>query len=80
MLFFADSAEMARSQAMLIGSATTVLVATLLAIIALDSPYREGVSSIQPVAMERSLALLAEAREALGDDTPLPCDERGTAS
>ena len=32
MLFFADSAELARSQAMLIGSATTVLVATLLAI------------------------------------------------
>jgi len=80
MLFFADSAEMARSQAMLIGSATTVIVATLLAIIALDSPYREGVSSLQPVAMERSLTLLAEARDALGDDSPLPCDDRGVAS
>src|SRR5262245_65773158 len=32
MLFFADSAERALSQAMLIGSATTVLVATLLVI------------------------------------------------
>ena len=80
MLFFADSAEMARSQAMLIGSATTVIVATLLAIIALDSPYREGVSSLQPVAMERSLILLAESRDALGDDSPLPCDDRGAAS
>ena len=80
MLFFADSAEMARSQAMLIGSATTVIVATLLAIIALDSPYREGVSSLQPVAMERSLTLLGEARDALGDDAPLPCDDRGVAS
>ena len=80
MLFFADSAEMARSQAMLIGSATTVIVATLLAIIALDSPYRSGVSSLEPVAMERSLILLAEARDALGDDAPLPCDDRGAAS
>ncbi len=80
MLFFADSAEMARSQAMLIGSATTVIVATLLAIITLDSPYREGVSSLQPVAMERSLILLTEARDALGDDAPLPCDDRGLAS
>jgi hypothetical protein len=79
MLFFADSAEMARSQAMLIGSATTVLVATLLAIIALDSPYRSGVSSIQPAAMERSLETLDDARTALGDDSPLPCDERGAA-
>lgn len=80
MLFFADSAEMARSQAMLIGSATTVLVATLLVINALDQPYREGLSSIKPVAMERSLTLIAEAREVLGDNAPLPCDERGTAS
>ncbi len=80
MLFFADSAEMARSQAMLIGSATTVIVATLLAIIALDSPYRSGVSSIEPVAMERSLILLREARTALSDDAPLPCDELGVAS
>jgi Protein of unknown function (DUF4239) len=80
MLFFADSAEMARSQAMLIGSATTVLVATMLVIFALDNPYREGPSSIKPVAMERSLTLLGEARTALGIDTTLPCDERGTAS
>jgi len=71
---------MARSQAMLIGSATTVIVATLLAIIALDSPYRSGVSSIEPVAMERSLILLGEARTALSDDAPLPCDDRGVAS
>ena len=42
MLFFADSAEMKRSQAMLIGSATTVVVVTVLAIYALDNPYRPG--------------------------------------
>jgi hypothetical protein len=79
MLFFADSAEMARSQAMLIGSATTVLVATLLAIVALDHPYRSSIGSIRPVAMERSLRTLEAARAVLRVEAPLPCDERGAA-
>src|SRR5262245_55568729 len=55
MLFFADSGERASSQAMLIGSATTVVVVTLLAITALDHPYQSGVGGIRPVAMERTL-------------------------
>ena len=42
MLFFADPAEGALAQAMLMGSATTVIVLTLLAINALDNPYRAG--------------------------------------
>jgi hypothetical protein len=78
MLFFADSAEMARSQAMLIGSATAVLAVTLLAVIALDNPYR-GVGKIEPVAMERSLVTLDRARAVVHDDAPLPCDEAGVA-
>jgi hypothetical protein len=80
MLFFADPAEMKRSQAMLIGSATTIVVVTLLAIYALDNPYRPGLGSIRPVAMERSLAILDEAREALNDEAPIPCDAEGNAS
>jgi FtsH-binding integral membrane protein len=77
MLFFADPAEMKRSQAMLVGSATTVVVVTLLAIFALDNPYRPGLGSIEPVAMERSLRTLDEARADLGITTELPCDEQG---
>ena len=77
MLFFADSAERAKSQAMLIGSATAVVTATLLAIHVLDNPYRPGVGSLKPVAMERSLAILDEARAVLNDTAPLPCDEEG---
>ncbi|MGZ8697303.1 MAG: bestrophin-like domain [Gaiellaceae bacterium] len=77
MLFFADSAERARSQAMLIGSATAVVTATLLVIHALDNPYRPGVGSLKPVAMERSLTILDQARRALNDRAPLPCDEQG---
>jgi hypothetical protein len=80
MLLFADSAEMARSQAMLIGSATTVLVATLLAINALDNPYRDGIGSLRPVAMERALRMIGDARAAVGDDAVAPCDAAGRAA
>jgi hypothetical protein len=79
MLFFADSAELARSQAMLIGSATTVLVATLLVINALDNPYSGDLGTIEPTAMERSLVLIDEARAAIGATEAPPCDEEGVA-
>ena len=79
MLFFADPAELKRSQGMLVGSATTIVVVTLLAIYALDNPYRPGLGSIQPEAMQRSLAILDEAQADLGITIDLPCDENGTA-
>lgn len=80
MLFFADSAEMRRSQAMLIGSATTVVVVTVLAIYALDNPYRPGLGSIKPSAMERTLVLMEQARAAVGENAPIPCDADGTST
>jgi hypothetical protein len=79
-LFYADSGELARSQAMLVGSATTVVVVTLLAIHTLDNPYRRGVGSLKPVAMERTLAILAEVRAELGHTGPIPCDAEGGAT
>ena len=79
MLFFADSGERAPSQAMLMGSATAVVVSTLLAIYALDNPYQAGVGNIEPVAMERSLSIIEEARAAIRDTAAVPCDERGSA-
>lgn len=80
MLFFADPAESKRAQAMLIGSATTIVTVTLLAIFALDNPYRPGLGSIEPVAMKRALVILDEARVALNDEAPIPCDGSGTPS
>jgi hypothetical protein len=80
MLFFADPAETKRAQAMLIGSATTIVTVTLLAIFALDNPYRPGIGSIKPVAMERSLRILDEARVALNDEANIPCDPQGNAT
>ncbi|MET0687305.1 MAG: hypothetical protein ABW060_18430 [Solirubrobacteraceae bacterium] len=79
MLFFADRAERAVSQAMLIGSATTVVVATLLAITMLDNPYKPGLGAIEPAAMERTLTLIEQARTVVGSPDSYPCDARGRA-
>jgi len=80
MLFFADPAEMKRSQGMLVGSATTIVVVTLLVIFALDNPYRPGLASIQPTAMERTQEILVAARAAVSDESPIPCDGAGNAA
>jgi heme/copper-type cytochrome/quinol oxidase subunit 2 len=77
MLFFADSAERAGSQAMLMGSATSVIVLTLVAINMLDNPHRRGVGQITPVAMERALRILDAERVVVNETAPLPCDARG---
>jgi hypothetical protein len=77
MLFFADSGEGVPSQAMLMGSATTVIVLTLAAINALNHPYNAGVGQIKPVAMQRSLRILDTARTVLNVRAPVPCDARG---
>jgi hypothetical protein len=77
MLFFADSGEGAGAQAMLMGSATTVIVLTLFAINALDNPHRDALGRITPVAMERSLRILDRERAVVNERAPLPCDARG---
>ncbi len=77
MLFFADSAERAFSQAMLMGAATSVIVLTLIAINALENPYRDALGRIEPVAMERSLRIMDRERAVLDNGVPIPCDARG---
>jgi hypothetical protein len=62
---------------MLMGSATTVIALTLMAINALDNPYRHGIGRIAPVAMERSLRILDDARTVVHENAPVPCDARG---
>lgn len=77
MLFFADSAERAKTQALLMGSVATVMTALLLLISFLDSPFREGVGGIKPVAMERALVVIDEALGAAGLSADPPCDPEG---
>jgi hypothetical protein len=77
MLFFADSGERAVTQALLMGSVTAVVVATLLTLGVLNHPYAQGYGGIRPTAMQRSLVTLEEAREALSLSDPIPCDDVG---
>ena len=77
MLFFADSGEGPVTQAVLMGSVAAVLTVTLLVIRALDSPYDPGLGQLQPAAMERTLVILGEERQVVGDTSALPCNEEG---
>jgi hypothetical protein len=77
MLFFADSGERAVVQGMMIGSVVAVMTSTLLVIGMLNSPYRGGIGAIEPVAMERTLGLIEEARSILGLEDDLPCNDEG---
>ena len=79
MLLFADSGERAFVQATLIGTVVAVMVATLLVIGFLNDPYRPGLGSLKPSAMERTLVILDQERRIVGDSTDPPCDERGRA-
>ena len=76
-LFFADSGERAKSQAMLMGSVTAVITAMLLLIQFLDDPYRDDVGGLQPVAMERTLRILEQEGSLTGGTGRLPCDAQG---
>jgi hypothetical protein len=77
LLFFADSEEHGVVQGMLVGSVVTVIVASMCLLWFLDNPYHEGVGGLQPVAMERTIELIDDARAALGQDEPLPCTPEG---
>jgi hypothetical protein len=77
MLFFADSGEGAVTQAVLMGSVASVIVAMLLLIRFLDSPFHEGVGGVKPVAMERTLRIIDESVGAAGIRASPPCDEQG---
>jgi hypothetical protein len=78
MLFFADSGERAKSQAMLMGSVVAAITAMLLLIQFLDDPYRDSLGGLQPVAMERTLGILEQERGLTGETGRLPCDSQGT--
>src|SRR3954452_10207320 len=77
MLFFADSGEPALVQATLMGTVVAAITAILLVISFLDRPFRPGVGSLRPVAMQRALRVLEREQRALGQPAPAPCDARG---
>lgn len=79
LLFFADSAERATTQAMLMGSVTVVITVLMLLLVFFDNPHGEGLGGLQPTAMERSLRLVDAQLEALALTATPPCDAQGNA-
>jgi amino acid transporter len=79
MLFFADSAEGLITQAVLMGTVTSVIVAMLLLIRFLDSPFHRGIGGVRPVAMERTLRIIDQELLIANVRVVVPCDANGTA-
>jgi hypothetical protein len=79
MLFFADSAEGPITQAVLMGTVTSVIVAMLLLIRFLDSPFHRGIGGVRPVAMERTLRIIDQELLIANGRVVVPCDANGTA-
>lgn len=77
MLFFADRAERAVTQGMLMGSVTIVFALLMQLLVFFDHPHGGGVGRLQPTAMERTLRLIDTQVEVAGIDVTPPCDERG---
>jgi len=76
-LFFADSGERRKVQAMLMGAVAVVITSTMVLLWFLDNPYHGGYGALQPTAMERTLGILAQEIAIVGGDVSIPCDERG---
>jgi predicted TIM-barrel enzyme len=77
MLFFADSAERAVTQVLLMASVTVVVVSSLLLINFFNHPFGTGVGTLEPSAMERILHLVQSEMPAVGIDVSPPCDSEG---
>ena len=77
MLFFADRAEGAVTQGMLMGSVTVVISLLLLLLMFFDHPHGGGVGRLQPTAMERTIGLIATQADLAGLTVTSPCDEKG---
>ncbi len=77
MLFFADSAERAYVQALLMGSVVAVITSMLLLLNVLNNPFSDGVGGLRPVAMERTLKVIDQELAHTDLVVTPPCDARG---
>jgi hypothetical protein len=80
MLFFADPAEGAGTQGMLMGSVAAILTTLLLLLVYFNNPHGGAVGQLQPTAMERTLRVIDEELAIAGLSIDPPCDEDGRAS
>jgi hypothetical protein len=78
-LFFADSAEGAVTQSVLVGSVAVVITVLMLLLGFFDHPHGEGLGGLKPAAMERSLRIVDAQLDAIGLKADPPCDAKGNA-
>ena len=79
MLFFADPAEGAVTQSVLMGSVTVIMTILLLLLAFFDHPHGSGIGRLQPTAMERTLRLIDAQLTAADVQVTPPCGDDGTA-
>ena len=77
LLFFADSAERAATQVLLMASVTVVVVSSLLLITFFNHPFGTGVGTLKPTAMQRTLDLVENEMPSVGVVVTAPCDGAG---
>jgi hypothetical protein len=77
MCFYADPAEPAFVQAMMMGAVTAMVVAGILVVRFLDRPYADGGGSIRPDAMATTLRHMRADGRASPIHPRTLCDERG---
>lgn len=77
MLFFADPGEGAITQSMLMGGTTMIITTLILLLMFFNHPHGNGLGTLQPTAMERSLRLIDAAIDVAGLQITPPCDQKG---
>jgi hypothetical protein len=77
LLFFADPAEGAVTQGLLMGSVTVVIALLLMLLMFFDHPHGNGPGRLQPTAMQRTVRLIEIQAQAAGITVTAPCDARG---
>jgi hypothetical protein len=77
LLFFADRAEKAVTQGLMMGSVTVVITLLLFLLVFFDHPHGEGVGRLQPTAMVRTISLIDTQLKVIGRDVTPPCDDQG---
>jgi len=77
LLFFADPAEGALTQAVLMGSVTVVVSLLMMLLVFFNHAHGDGVGRLQPTAMERTIRLIGTEAQLVGVTVNAPCDSDG---
>jgi hypothetical protein len=77
MLFFADPAEGAVTQGVLMGSVTVVISLLMMLLVFFNHAHGDGIGALKPTAMERTIRLIDIQARLAGITVTAPCDGRG---